>query len=166
MTENKNNTDAGTQRHAFDFLTGTWEITNRRLVKALAGCDEWDEFPSVSQARMVLDGTANFDEISFPTKGYSGLTLRLYDEARDEWSLYWASSRVGAPMDPPVVGRFTAPGYGQFSCDDVYEGRPIEVRYTWSGTDTPTPRWEQAFRLQGETEWETNWIMESRRAAS
>jgi hypothetical protein len=151
------------QRHAFDFYTGTWQVMNRRLTKVLAGGDEWDEFPGLSQSRMVLDGTANFDEISFPTKGYTGLTLRLYDEARDEWSLYWASSRTGAPMDPPVVGRFSAPGFGEFFCDDVFEGRDVRVRYTWSGTDTPTPHWEQAFQLAGQTEWETNWIMDSHR---
>jgi hypothetical protein len=158
-----NGSNQGSQRHAFDFYVGTWEVTNRRLLKRLAGCDEWEEFPGISESRMVLSGTANFDEISFPTKGYSGCTLRLYDKTRDEWHLHWASSTLGAPMDIPVVGRFTTPGFGEFFADDEFEGRPIRVRYTWSGCDTPNVRWAQAFQLFGETEWETNWIMESRR---
>jgi hypothetical protein len=41
----------------------------------------------------------------FPTKGFRGLTLRLYDTEREEWSLYWVSSRTGQ-LTTPVVGRF------------------------------------------------------------
>ena len=40
---------------------------------------EWEEFPGVSRASRHFGGAANFDEIDFPTKGFSGLTLRLYD---------------------------------------------------------------------------------------
>ena len=42
----------------------------------------------------------------------------------------------------------------------VYKGRPILVRFTWSGVTTPTPRWEQAFSDDGGRGWETNWVME------
>ena len=43
---------------------------------------------------------------------------------------------------------------------DAFEGRPITVRFTWSGIDTPEPRWEQAFSDDGGRTWETNWIMQ------
>ena len=39
-------------------------------------------------------------------------------------------------------------------------GRPILVRFTWSGVTTPTPRWEQAFSDDGGETWETNWVMD------
>jgi hypothetical protein len=146
------------QRHGFDFCTGPWVVTNRRLVKILAGSEEWDEFTSVVDTRMVLGGTANLDEISFPTKGYHGLTLRLYDPAADEWTLNWVDSRTGR-LDPPLRGRFLTPGRGEFFGQDVYEGRPIRVRFVWSATDTPNPRWEQSFQLVGDPTWELNWTM-------
>jgi hypothetical protein len=50
-----------------------------------------------------------------------------------------------------------------FEGADTFEGRPIHVRFTWSGVTTPTVRWEQAFSEDGGKTWETNWIMEMRR---
>ncbi|MEU0600065.1 hypothetical protein ABZ484_17760 [Streptomyces sp. NPDC006393] len=41
----------------------------------------------------------------FDTKGFSGLTLRLFDPVRAQWSLNWVNSRTGL-LQPPVVGRF------------------------------------------------------------
>jgi hypothetical protein len=35
----------------FDFLTGYWEVSNRRLKKRHAGSTEWDEFPGRSSVR-------------------------------------------------------------------------------------------------------------------
>jgi hypothetical protein len=32
----------------FDFLVGTWDVTNRRLAKRHVGSDDWDEFPGIS----------------------------------------------------------------------------------------------------------------------
>ena len=49
---------------------------------------------------------------------------------------------------------------GMFEGDDTFEGRPILVRFSWSGVTTPTPRWEQAFSDDGGQSWETNWVME------
>jgi hypothetical protein len=107
----------------------------------------------------VLDGAGNFDEAVFPTLGFSGVTLRLYDKSRDEWSLYWASSTSGLSL-PPVVGRFGDDGRGAFTCGDVYHGRPITVRYLWLDITPTTCRWEQAFSTDGGATWETNWIAE------
>ena len=107
----------------FDFLAGSWDVTNRRLTKPLVGSDDWDAFPATSECVRLFDGAANFDWITFPTKGFSGLTLRLYEPARGQWSLYWASSRNGE-LPPPVVGGFLN-GRGEFYCDDTYDGQPI-----------------------------------------
>ncbi|WP_433242121.1 hypothetical protein ACQPYK_37465 [Streptosporangium sp. CA-135522] len=146
----------------FDFLIGTWTVANRRLVEPLVGCTEWEEFPATSIARPVFGGAANLDEITFPTREFSGLTLRLFDVKREEWSLHWASSRTGT-LFPPAVGRFTG-GRGEFYGDDIYEGAPIRVRLVWSEITPVSARWEQAFSADGERTWETNWIMELTRA--
>ena len=42
-------------------------------------------------------------------------------------------------------------------------GRPIRVRYRWTLLGDGLARWEQAFSLDGEASWETNWVMELRR---
>jgi hypothetical protein len=152
---------AATHAHDFDFYVGEWEIHNRRLRKPLAGSTEWYEFDATSRAHMVLGGRGNFDEYDAPGEGICGVTLRLYDEVRDEWLLYWAGGR-GGPMGAPQVGRMDG-GRGEFYADDVYDGRPIRVVYVWSEITPESARWEQAFSVDGGATWETNWIMESRR---
>ena len=142
----------------FDFLVGEWTITNRRLRERLVGSDDWEEFASTSVVHNLFDGAANVDEITFPSKGFKGLTLRLFDPEREEWSLYWANSQTGV-LFPPVVGRFEG-GRGVFFGDDIEGGIPVRVRYIWSEITPTSARWEQAFSTdQGKT-WETNWIME------
>jgi hypothetical protein len=143
----------------FDFFTGTWDGEHRRRVDYLDEASEWEEFPSVTRASRHFDGAANFDEIEFPTRGLRGLTLRLYDPKRDEWSLHWASSRDGL-LTVPVVGRFADDGTGDFYADDVWEGKDIRVRYRWSGITATTAHWEQAFSLDGDRTWLTNWHMQ------
>ena len=62
-------------------------------------------------------------------------------------------------LDPPVFGTFDG-GIGVFDGEDTFDGRPILVRFVWSGVTTPTPRWEQAFSADGGDSWESNWVME------
>ena len=145
----------------FDFYTGTWDVTNRRRTDFLDETSEWEEFPAVSRATRHFGGAANFDEIDFPTKGYTGLTLRLYDPEREEWSLYWVSKRDGR-LTSPVVGRFTD-GRGEFLGDDEYEGKQIRVRFLWTDITATSAHWEQAFSLDGDETWLTNWTMDSTR---
>ena len=49
---------------------------------------------------------------------------------------------------------------GVFEGEDTFEGRPIRVRFTWTGVTTETPHWEQAFSEDGGETWETNWVMD------
>jgi hypothetical protein len=142
----------------FDFFVGTWDSVQRRLTKVLAGCDEWDEFSGTTECISLLGGAANLDEVSFPTKGFKGVTLRLFDPESEEWSLYWISSRKPA-IDDPQVGRFSD-GVGLFFGDDTFEGRPIRVRFRWFDITPTTARWDQAFSVDGEKSWETNWTAE------
>lgn len=59
----------------------------------------------------------------------------------------------------PVRGRFMD-GVGLFYADDVLNGQPIRVRFTWTATPGAHPRWEQSFSNDGGASWETNWTME------
>ena len=148
----------------FDFWMGKWDVRNRRLVRRLAGSDEWDEFDSKVAARQLPGGLGNEDVFCTDYGGgFVGMSFRFFDPDTGEWSIYWADSRRPGLLDPPVVGCFTN-GVGIFEGDDTFEGRPIRVRFTWSGVDTPAPRWEQAFSADGGETWETNWIMDFRRS--
>ncbi len=143
----------------FDFLVGTWDSVQRRLVKPLAGSDEWYEFAGTTRCYSMFGGAANVDEVSFPEKGFHGLSVRLLNPETDEWSIYWANSRNGILALPPVVGRFTD-GVGEFFSEEDWEGQPIVVRYRWSDITETSARWTQAFSTdKGET-WETNWEAE------
>jgi hypothetical protein len=144
--------------HDFDFLHGSWRIHHRRLVERLVGSDEWEEFPSTSHCIALFGGAANVDWGDIPALGISGLSLRLFDPARDEWSIYWASSRTGR-LEPPVVGRFEN-GRGDFYGDDTHDGTPIRVHFVWSEITPTSARWEQEFSADGGRTWESNWVME------
>ena len=148
----------------FDFLAGTWDVANRWLADFLDPGSGWEEFPALSMCSRHFDGSANFDEITFPTKGFSGLTLRLYNPDTKQWSLYWASKRTGT-LFPPVVGGFGDDRVGEFFGADTYHDVPILARFRWSGISGNEARWEQAFSTDGGQTWIDNWFMElSRRS--
>jgi NIPSNAP len=104
----------------------------------------------------------NVDELRFPTRGWAGATLRLFNPESRRWSIYWINSRDGL-LQPPVHGSFQA-GVGVFFGDDVDEGRPVRVRFRWTVLSDKRAHWEQAFSTDGEKTWETNWTMDFRRA--
>jgi hypothetical protein len=66
------------------------------------------------------------------------------------------SRRAG--LDAPMSGRFED-GVGTFFGKDLFEGRPIDVRFIWSEVTSSTCKWEQAFSRDHGASWETNWIM-------
>jgi hypothetical protein len=140
----------------FDFFVGTWDGLQRRLVKPLTDCTEWDEFATTTRSWSVLGGAGNVDELCAPDRGFSGLTVRLLNPATGQWSLHWASSKDGDLAPPPVVGEF-ADGVGLFYCEQEWDGRHITVRYKWFDITPQSARWEQAFCVDGLQTWETNW---------
>jgi hypothetical protein len=144
----------------FDFLMGDWKVRNRRLKARLAGSEEWEEFDATSVARPILGGLGNEDVfLTDHEGGFIGMSFRFFDPEKRRWSIYWADSRRSGELDPPVFGTLSE-DRGVFHGKDVFEGRPILVRFIWSGITTPTPRWEQAFSDDGGATWETNWIMD------
>jgi hypothetical protein len=149
-------------RHDFDFLMGTWSVRSRRLRERLAGCEEWIEFDASLTAWPLLDGYGNGDAFRADWgDGLAGTTLRLFDPKTRLWSIYWAG-KANPVLDAPVVGAFDG-DQGVFEAEDVFDGRPILVRFIW--TRGTTPRWEQAFSEDGGRTWETNWVMDYTRIA-
>lgn len=96
------------------------------------------------------------EEVHFPTKGFSGLTLRTFEPAADRWAIRWINSNDGV-VQPPVYGGFDGL-LGEFYGDDHDDGRPIKVVFRWF-VDPDSPRWEQAFSYDEGATWETNWTM-------
>ena len=143
----------------FDFLMGSWKVENRRLRERLKGSNVWEEFEATSVARPLLGGVGNEDEYRTDHGGgFIGMSFRFFDLSAKKWSIYWASSRTGT-LDPPVTGSISG-DTGVFDGVDVFEGRPIHVRYIWSRIRSGSPRWEQAFSADDGETWETNWIMD------
>jgi hypothetical protein len=141
----------------FDFLVGEWDVHNRRRKPALGGDDHWYEMQANMVAYTYFNGAISFDEGWFPTEGFRGATLRLYDPVEKTWSIHWINSLRGI-LETPVIGSFTPDGVGIFEGPDSWEGRPIDVRFLWTrGTNIAS--WEQSFSTDHGTTWHPNWQM-------
>jgi hypothetical protein len=143
-------------------MLGRWTVHHRKLKERLAGNHEWIEFEGTSDARKLGGGWAIIDDnfLDVPGAAYHGGGLRTFDAATAQWSIWWQDSRMPlGPLDPPVRGVFQD-GVGMFYSDDTLNGKPIRVRYTWSGITPTAARWEQAFSPDNGATWETNWLME------
>jgi hypothetical protein len=148
--------------HDFDFHVGRWLIRNDRLVGRLQGCTEWETFEATQRGWLLPGGLGNMDDfVTDHWPGFVGMSLRLYSPVARTWSIYWVSNRTGV-LEPPVVGSFDD-GVGVFEGRDVLDGRPIVVRYTWSGITKTSARWEQDFSADEGRTWEKNWVMQMTR---
>ena len=151
--------------HDFDFLVGHWQVHHRRLKERLADNHEWIEFEGSSVVRKILGGFGISDDnvLELPEGTYRGASLKSFDAKSGQWSIWWLDSRTPlGPLDPPVRGSFRD-GTGTFLADEVLNGRPIRVRFTWSGITPTSCHWEQAFSIDGGSTWETNWLMDFKR---
>jgi len=150
---------------SFDFLIGSWRVQHRKLRRRLVGCDEWATFGGTSAAWSLIGGLGNVDDnlLGDPSGTYRAMSFRLYDPATDLWSIRWVDAR-SMRLEPPVVGRFEE-GVGTFLGDDELDGRPISVRFVWSGVTERSARWEQAFSPDAGRTWETNRVMSLERSA-
>ncbi len=150
-------------RNDFDFLMGTWKVQHRMLKDRLKGSEEWIEFEGETVARKILNGIGNLDDnlIHMKTGPVHAITLRLFNPASREWSIYWSTDRTGI-LDVPVIGGFKD-GIGEFYSHEIFEGRHIYSRFIWSKVTAKSCQWEQAFSEDGGKTWETNWVMEFER---
>lgn len=145
----------------FNFLIGLWNVKHRRLANPLIGSDNWQEFDGTMTARSILVGLGNMDDnvINFPDDPYRAISLRTYDPSQKKWAIWWLDGRTPHNLDVPVKGNFKN-GIGVFLADDTFEGKPILMRFTWTRTESTSPKWEQAFSSDNGATWEVNWTME------
>jgi len=149
----------------FDFLVGKWRVHNRKLNKRLADCKEWTEFEARGECRKILNGFGNTDSFKteFDGKPFEGMTLRLFNPNAKLWSIYWADSNV-VVLDVPQIGSFEN-RIGEFYARDVFEEKPVIVKFKWDATDAENPVWSQAFSADEGKTWEWNWFMNFSRLA-
>ncbi|HEY6632317.1 MAG TPA: hypothetical protein VIZ90_12760 [Rhizobiaceae bacterium] len=153
----------------FDFLIGRWAIANEVLKTRLVGSDEWETFPANASVEKVMPIPAgphagghggNLDTMFVPSRGFTGMSLRLFNPDTGLWSIYWSDTK-SFRLFPPTLGRFEN-GRGAFFGDDVEGGVPVRVRFDWTVGDRPV--WQQSFSTDGEKTWEKNWVMRFERA--
>jgi hypothetical protein len=145
----------------FDFLIGDWKAHVRRLPQRLVGSTAWVEYEGVSNHRKLFGGPANLEE--FKVESLSGLaplhgqTLRLYNAASKQWSIYLLDVAKGELSLPPVIGAFQR-GVGAFYDQELWNDRAIYVRYHWYDDSPLACHMNQAFSDDGGQTWEVNWI--------
>jgi hypothetical protein len=148
-------------QHDFDYAVGTWHIHLKRLKKRLVGSTEWIDLDGTVACRKILDGKAEVEEMNVESADKAmhiqGLAVRLYNPKSHQWSIYWGDASDGVMEQNPMVGQFTD-GRGEFYNQQMFEGRAVYARFTWTGMTTNTPHFEQAFSADGGKTWETNWI--------
>src|SRR5215831_2698857 len=149
--------------HDFDFLIGNWKAHVRRLSDRLNNSDTWVEYDGISNHKKILDSNANFEEFDVTSTDkklhIKAQTLRLYNPASRQWSIYLVDVDNGTLGLPPVVGSFTG-NRGEFFDQEDFKGRPILVRYMWFNISPQAARMEQSFSPDGGKTWEVNWICE------
>jgi hypothetical protein len=149
--------------HDFDFFFGSWRVHNRRLLKRLNACTEWETFEATQTCFPVLDGLGNTDQMNALDNTPIGMSLRFFKRETAQWHIHWVSYSDGV-MQPPVIGTFMN-GVGTFEGVDIWETKLIIVRFLWTNIHTPTPRWEQFFSPDRGQSWEKNWEMNFTRIA-
>lgn len=145
-------------QHDFDFEFGSWTVRLRRLAHPLTGSHAWVRYAGTNVDRKVWGGRANLGELDVysGTNHIEGLSLRLYDPRTCRWNIYFANS--GFPnIGIPTVGSFTN-RRGTFYDDESLAGKPIRVRFTFSGISSSAFHFEQSFSPNAGKTWEVNWI--------
>jgi hypothetical protein len=149
--------------HDFDFLIGDWKAHVRRLPDRLNNSNVWVEYDGISNHHKLLDSNANFEQFNVTstdkTLHIKAQTLRLYNPATRQWSIYLVDLDSGTLDTPPVVGGFNGK-QGEFFHQENFKGRTILVRYEWFDISPHSSRMEQSFSPDGGKTWEVNWICE------
>ena len=151
---------APTGQRDFDWEIGTWTTKVRVLRNPLSGQPpEWAEYQGTSVVRSLLNGRANFVELSVAGRSgkIEGGSLRLYNPQARQWSLNYANLRNGL-LTAPVYGGFDERGRGLFYGQDTLDGRAIFVRFIIMQVSKTEAHFEQAYSADGGATWENNWI--------
>lgn len=149
----------------WDWLVGAWTVSHRKLRERLVGSQEWLTFEGTCVSWPLLGGQGNVDDnlLYDPTGVYRGASLRALDPTEKLWSIWWLDSRAPERIDVPVRGGFER-GVGVFLAEDSWKGTPVTVRFRWSAITPVSAVWDQAFSTDKGATWETNWVMDFKRA--
>ncbi len=149
--------------HDFDFLIGNWKAHVWRLPDRLLGSNKWIEYTGISNHKKLLDSNANFERFEVESVDkklhIKAQTLRLYNPASHQWSIYLVDLDNGVLSTPPEVGQFTG-NRGEFFDQEDFKGRAIIVRFFWLNLSPRSARMEQSFSADGGKSWEVNWVCE------
>ncbi len=145
-------------QHDFDFHFGKWKTHIQRLPHPLSGSTAWVKMEGTVVVRTIWDGRGNLEEIEADGADghFEGTTLFLYNPGSHQWSQTFASSASGV-LGAPEIGEFKN-GRGEVYSQEVYNGRTVLVRGTWSEIKADSHRFEQAYSDDGGKTWETNFI--------
>ena len=153
--------DAHDGLHDFDFAMGSWKAHLKKLDKPLTGSTHWIEYEGTSVMHKVFGDRANEEVFSVDGKEagqhLEGQTLRLYDPAAHQWSIYGVDAAKGMLGLPPTVGQFQGK-VGHFYDYEQWRGRWILVRYQWTDISPQAAQMIQSFSIDGGKTWEPNWI--------
>lgn len=144
----------------FDFLTGEWRIAHRRRPP---GREDWDRFDGEATCWSLLGGAGHVEELRIPSRGFSGMGLRLLDLDKRLWHDFWVNGKSGVLAPPGMTGHFEA-GVATFTAEESDAGKPIVIRGVWDRITASSCRWHQAVSRDGGATWEENWFMDWRRA--
>ncbi|HEX3671094.1 MAG TPA: hypothetical protein VHT92_05255 [Candidatus Cybelea sp.] len=153
-------------RRDWDFLFGTWRTHYHLLRHRLANDHVWYSCEGTSVIRPFWHGEGNLEDgnLQCPKRYIGGLTLRLYNRATHQWSLWWGTQKLGL-VPPPQVGAYDAMGVGAFYARDIQEGKHVIVRFRWTHPNG-VPHFEQAFSTDNGVTWETNWTTDYERVSA
>ena len=146
----------------FDFIIGKWKVFNKRLKERLNNCREWIEFEADYASWHVLGGIGNMDEIKVKNDEmvFHGLSMRIFNPKKNEWTIYWADDHHPENgIKPQVAGTFEN-GVGTFYGEELFNNKPVKLRFIWKSINENHAYWEQAYFDETKKEWEVNWIMD------
>lgn len=138
----------------FDFLSGEWKIQHRQLKAGV-----WDTFDGEATVHGILAGVGSVEELRIPSRGFSGMGLRLLDLERKLWADYWVNAKSGVLTPPPSWGSFVG-GVGLWDTDDEDGGQKLIVRGAWDQITPLSCRWYQASSRDDGKTWQESWVMQ------
>jgi hypothetical protein len=140
----------------FDFLTGEWRISHRRL-KAPG---EWDAFEGEATCWSIIGGVGHVEELRIPARDFSGAGLRFLDLETKVWSDFWVNAKSGALGAAGLTGGFVD-GVGMFTTDDKdADGKPVKYAGIWDQITGTSHRWRQGVSKDGGATWDYSWFMD------
>jgi hypothetical protein len=141
--------------HDFDFARGTWHTHVTRVLDPFAGGTHTVTMDGTKTSRAVWNGHAWLEEIEAdgPDGHWEGATLFLYNPKSGQWSQTYLDSASGE-AEAPSVGSFKD-GRAELYATEIYEGRAVLVRGTWSDIKADSHRYEIAYSQDGGRTWAT-----------